>query len=478
MGTDKVSDESSVETGAYREETDSLGTVGVPADRYWGAQTQRSIENFPIGDGRMPIRIIRAFALQKKASAIANIALGDLSDEVGNAIIRASNEIISGKLDAHFPLVVWQTGSGTQTNMNVNEVISNRANQILGHPLGTKSPVHPNDHVNLSQSSNDSFPTAMHVASVLELRESLLPGLVELYMALDAKAAEYADVVKVGRTHLQDATPITLGTVFATWARQVMNGVERVRSCLPRLYAVPQGGTAVGTGLNTRRGFDSAFVAALTTLTGLPFTLAPDKTEGIAAHDACVEFSGAMNTLAVSLMKIANDIRLLGSGPRSGLAELLLPANEPGSSIMPGKVNPTQAEALTMVCAQVIGNHVAVTVGGAGGHLELNAFKPVIIANVLGSAQILGNAASSFAQRCVNGIEANHTQIQEHLDRSLMLVTALNPHVGYDKAAEIAKKAHHDGITLREAAEALGTVAGSDFDQWVDPKSMLAPRER
>jgi len=478
MGTDKVSDESSVETGAYREETDSLGTVGVPADRYWGAQTQRSIENFPIGDGRMPIRIIRAFALQKKASAIANIALGDLSDEVGNAIIRASNEIISGKLDAHFPLVVWQTGSGTQTNMNVNEVISNRANQILGHPLGTKSPVHPNDHVNLSQSSNDSFPTAMHVASVLELRESLLPGLVELYMALDAKAAEYADVVKVGRTHLQDATPITLGTVFATWARQVMNGVERVRSCLPRLYAVPQGGTAVGTGLNTRRGFDSAFVAALTTLTGLPFTLAPDKTEGIAAHDACVEFSGAMNTLAVSLMKIANDIRLLGSGPRSGLAELLLPANEPGSSIMPGKVNPTQAEALTMVCAQVMGNHVAVTVGGAGGHLELNAFKPVIIANVLGSAQILGNAASSFAQRCVNGIEANHTQIQEHLDRSLMLVTALNPHVGFDKAAEIAKKAHHDGITLREAAEALGTVAGSDFDQWVDPKSMLAPRER
>ncbi len=460
---------------ATRTETDSLGAVQVPSDRYWGAQTQRSLENFPIGGERMPLALIRAFALQKQAAARANRRLGELEPAIADAIDDAAAAIAAGELDGEFPLVVWQTGSGTQTNMNLNEVISNRANESLGSGRGTKSPVHPNDHVNRSQSSNDSFPTAMHVAAVREIHARLLPGLRRLNVALAAKAAAFADIVKIGRTHLQDATPLTLGDAVGAWACQTELAIERVEAALPRLYRVAQGGTAVGTGVNAPAGFATAFAEELAALTGLPFVTAPNKFEALAAHDAVVEASGALNTVAASLMKIANDIRLLGSGPRCGLGELVLPANEPGSSIMPGKVNPTQAEALTQVCARVMGNHITITVSGASGHMELNVFKPVMIDALLQSVRLLGDAAASFAERCVEGMEADRDRIADLLGRSLMLVTALAPHVGYDAAARIAKTAHAEGTTLRDAALRLGLVGADDFDRWVRPEAMLGP---
>jgi fumarate hydratase class II len=459
-----------------RLERDTMGTVEVPADRYWGAQTERSLENFPIGTERMPLPLIHAFGLQKKAAALANMSLGDLPERLGNAIVAAADEVMGGRLDEHFPLVVWQTGSGTQTNMNVNEVIANRAIELLGGELGSKTPVHPNDHVNMSQSSNDSFPTAMHIATVTEIHQRLLPALRHLRDALSERSRAFADVVKIGRTHLQDATPVTLGQEFSAYAHQVELGIARVEACLPRLYPLAQGGTAVGTGLNARPEFAERFVSKLVELSALPFTSAVNKFEALAAHDALVEVSGALNVIAASAMKIANDIRLMGSGPRSGLGEITLPENEPGSSIMPGKVNPTQAEALTMVAAQVMGNHVAITVAGSQGHLELNVFKPVIIHNLLQSIRLLADASRSFADRCVTGIEANRERIAELLHRSLMLVTALTPHIGYDKAAEIAKKAHRERLTLKEAALALGYVSEEDFDRWVRPEDMLEPR--
>jgi fumarate hydratase class II len=461
-----------------RIETDSMGEVRVPNDRLWGAQTQRSLENFRIGGERMPAALIRALGLQKKAAALANMRLGLLPKRLGSPIVRAAGEVADGRLADQFPLVVWQTGSGTQTNMNANEVIANRANEILGGKRGAKSPVHPNDHVNLGQSSNDSFPAAMHIAAAIEVHEQLLPALAHVHQALAAKAREFARIVKLGRTHLQDATPLTLGQEFSGYAQQVRDGIARIRAALPRLYELAQGGTAVGTGLNTVAGFDRAFAREITRLTGLPFRPARSKFAALAAHDALVEVSGALNTLAVALNKIANDVRLLASGPRSGFGELLLPENEPGSSIMPGKVNPTQAEALTMVCARVIGNHVTVTFAGAQGHLELNVFKPVLIYALLQSVRLLADAGRSFADNCVAGIMPDRERIKHHLDRSLMLVTALAPRLGYDAAARIAKKAHAEGTTLKEAALALRLIDGDDFDRLVDPRKMLGPARR
>jgi fumarate hydratase class II len=460
-----------------RIESDSMGEIAVPADRLWGAQTQRSLENFRIGGERMPVALTRAFGLLKQAAALTNVKLGKLDVQRGEAIAKAAAEVAAGTLDEHFPLVVWQTGSGTQTNMNANEVIANRANEILGGKRGDKKPVHPNDHVNMGQSSNDSFPSAMHIAAVRQIHDKLLPALRHLKIALDAKCREYADIIKIGRTHLQDATPLTLGQEFSGYAAQVAYGIERVEACLPRLYPLAQGGTAVGTGLNATIGFAEEFAATLDKLTGLPFSSAPNKFEALAAHDAMVELSGAYNTLAVSLMKIANDIRLAGSGPRSGLGELILPANEPGSSIMPGKVNPTQCEALTQVATQVMGNHVAVTIGGSNGHFELNVFKPVIIYNVLQSGQLLAESCVSFTDNCVAGIEANRDRIAELMRQSLMLVTALNPHIGYDNAAKVAKKAYEDGTTLKEAAVALRLLTAEEFDRLVRPEAMLGPSE-
>jgi fumarate hydratase class II len=456
-----------------RIERDSMGAVRVPADRYWGAQTQRSLENFRIGGERMPAPLIRALGLQKAAAATANRELGALEPRLAEAIRAAALEVAAGRLSEHFPLVVWQTGSGTQTNMNANEVIAHRAGELLGTPLGAGRPVHPNDHVNLGQSSNDSFPTAMHIAAVEQLHHALLPALADLQAALQAKSAAFADIIKIGRTHLQDATPLTLGQEVSGWATQVDYGLDRVRATLPRLLQVAQGGTAVGTGLNARPGFDIRFAVALSELTGLSFVPAPNKFEGLAAHDALVECSGALNVLAVSLTKIANDVRLLGSGPRCGLGELRLPENEPGSSIMPGKVNPTQAEAMTMVCAQVMGNHVTITFAGAQGHLELNVFKPVMIYNLLQSIRLLADACRSFTAHCLTGLEPDRRRIADLVDRSLMLVTALAPRLGYDRAAEIAKKAHHEGLTLREAALALGYVTAEEFDQDVRPERMV-----
>ncbi|MBI2236471.1 MAG: class II fumarate hydratase [Magnetospirillum sp.] len=456
-----------------RIETDTMGAVAVPADRLWGAQTQRSLENFPIGDQRMPDALIRALGVQKQAAALANRALGELEPRLADAIAAAAAEVAGGGLAEHFPLVVWQTGSGTQTNMNANEVIANRANQSLGAPLGAKAPVHPNDHVNRSQSSNDSFPTAMHIAAVMEAEGRLLPALDRLRQSLAAKAAAFAAIVKIGRTHLQDATPLTLGQEVGAWASQVAASATRIRARLPELCELAQGGTAVGTGLNAPKGFDTSFAAELSRLTGLDFRPAADKFAVLAAHDALVALSGDLNACAVALNKVANDVRLLGSGPRSGLGELVLPANEPGSSIMPGKVNPTQSEALAMVCAQVMGNHLAVTVAGAQGHLQLNVFKPVIIRNVLESMRLLGDAARSFAERCIDGLGADERRIAELRDRSLMLVTALAPRIGYDKAAAIAKRAHAEGTTLREAALASGDVTGEQFDAWVRPEEMV-----
>jgi fumarate hydratase class II len=460
-----------------RKETDSMGAVDVPADRYWGAQTQRSLDNFRIGGERMPQPLIRALGIQKQAAARANMALGELDRRIGDAIVKAAEEVADGRLSDHFPLVVWQTGSGTQTNMNANEVIANRAIEILGGNIGSKDPVHPNDHVNRGQSSNDSIPTAMHIAAATELSNRLLPALRHLHDALRAKSEAFADIVKIGRTHTQDATPLTLGQEFSGYATQIANGIARVEGTLPRLFQLAQGGTAVGTGLNTRAGFAEAFAAEVAKITGLPFSTAPNKFEALAAHDAIVEASGALNVLAVSLNKIANDIRFLGSGPRSGLGELILPANEPGSSIMPGKVNPTQCEALTQVCAQVFGNHVTITVAGASGHFELNVFKPVIVYNLLQSIRLLADACVSFTDNCVAGIEADRARIDELVQRSLMLVTALNPHIGYDNAAKIAKKAHAEGKTLKDTAVELGLLTPEHFDAWVRPEQMVGPRD-
>ena len=463
-------------TRDVRIESDTMGEVEVPADKYWGAQTQRSVENFPIGDERMPLSLVRALGIQKQAAARANLALGQLEKEVAGAIDRAAQEIIDGKFDDNFPLVVWQTGSGTQSNMNANEVIANRANEILGGKRGDKSPVHPNDHVNRSQSSNDSFPAAMHIAAALEIEDRLLPALAHLHGALAAKSAAFESIIKIGRTHTQDATPLTLGQEFSGYAAQVQGVIDGARRSLPELYQLAQGGTAVGTGLNAAVGFAERFAEEVAGITGKGFVTMPNKFAGLAAHDALVAASGALNVGAAAVMKIANDIRLLGSGPRSGIGELTLPANEPGSSIMPGKVNPTQSEAITMVAAQIMGNNVAVTVAGSNGHFELNVFKPVIIYNVLQSARLLGDAARSFADRCVSGIEANTGRINQLMAQSLMLVTALNPHIGYDNAAKVAKKAFADGTTLKEAAIALDLLTAEQYDEWVRPENMIEPR--
>ena len=460
-----------------RIETDTMGDVAVPADHYWGAQTQRSIENFPIGGERMPLAMIRALGIQKCAAARANKALGELDKKIADAIVAAATEVMEGKLDDEFPLVVWQTGSGTQSNMNANEVIANRANELMGGQRGDKAPVHPNDHCNRGQSSNDTFPTAMHIAAALEIHAHLIPALDHLREALAVKQRAFASIVKIGRTHLQDATPLTLGQEFSGYVAQLDAAARGLDHALHPLYELVQGGTAVGTGLNAKVGFAERFAEEVAAITGEAFVTMPNKFAGLAAHDALVAASGAINVAAVAAMKIANDIRLLGSGPRSGIGELDLPANEPGSSIMPGKVNPTQSEALTMVAAQVMGNHMTVSVAGASGHLELNVFKPVIIYNVLQSARILGDAAVSFADRCVVGIEANEERIASLMQESLMLVTALNPHVGYDNAAKIAKKAHAENTTLKEAALALGLVTEEQYDEWVKPEDMTAPSD-
>jgi len=458
-----------------RTESDSFGPIEVPADAYWGAQTQRSIQNFPIGGERMPVPLVRALGTIKQAAARVNARLGVLPADLESAIDRAAGEVAAGDLDDQFPLVVWQTGSGTQSNMNANEVIAGRANEILAGARGGKKPVHPNDHVNASQSSNDTFPTAMHVAAAQEANGRLLPALRHLHGLLDAKARAWADLIKIGRTHLQDATPMTLGQEMSGYARQIEDGIARVEATLPRLYRLAQGGTAVGTGLNAPAGFAEGVAAETAALTGLPFETAPNKFEALATHDTMVELSGALNVLAVSLNKIANDLRLLGSGPRAGIGELALPENEPGSSIMPGKVNPTQAEAVTMVAAQVMGNHVAVTVGGAQGHLELNVFKPVIAHNVLQSIRLLADAALSFADRAVAGLEPNRDRLADLLERSLMLVTALAPEIGYDAASKIARHAHAKGLSLLEAGLELGLVDEATFRRVVRPEAMIGP---
>jgi len=461
-----------------RVEKDTFGDINVPANKYWGAQTQRSLQNFDIGgeSARMPEGVIEAFGYLKKSAAIVNKGFG-LDTKVADAIVKAADEVISGKLKDHFPLVIWQTGSGTQTNMNVNEVISNRAIEMLGGKMGSKVPVHPNDHVNMSQSSNDCFPTAMNVSAVLAIKRILLPGLKRLHGVLEQKVNEYKNIIKIGRTHTQDATPLTLGQEFSGYATQVAYGIQRVEATLPKLRQLAQGGTAVGTGLNTYVGFAERVAEEISRLTGEKFITAPNKFEALAAHDAIVECSGALNTVASSLFKIANDIRFLGSGPRSGLGELLLPENEPGSSIMPGKVNPTQCEALTMVCSQVMGNHVTITVGGANGHFELNVFKPSMISALLQSIRLLGDGAVSFSKNCLEGMQPNNDRIRQLMGQSLMLVTALNPYIGYDKAAAAAKKAHKEGTTLKEACLKLGFVTSEQFDKWIRPEQMLGPEK-
>jgi fumarate hydratase class II len=458
-----------------RTESDSFGPVQVPADRHWGAQTERSRNNFRIGEERMPIALIRALAIVKRAAAETNMELGSLDRKRGRAIVQAAQEVIDGGLDDHFPLVVWQTGSGTQSNMNVNEVIANRAIQILGGEPGSKAPVHPNDHVNMSQSSNDSFPTAMHIAAAQEITHRLLPALAHLHDALSRKEKEFAKIVKIGRTHTQDATPLTLGQEFSGYAAQVKSGLARIKIALKEIYPLAQGGTAVGTGLNTKPRFARLFARRVAAITRLPFVSAPNKFEALAAHDAYVFVHGALNALAGGLFKIANDIRLLGSGPRSGLGELILPANEPGSSIMPGKVNPTQAEALTMVCCQVFGNQTTITMAASQGHFELNVFKPVLAYCMLQSIRLLADACRSFADNCVVGIKADEKRIKELMERSLMLVTALAPKIGYDNAATIAKLAHQKGTTLREEAIRGGFVSEREFDRLVRPEKMVRP---
>ncbi|MBJ68260.1 MAG: fumarate hydratase, class II [Gemmatimonadetes bacterium] len=458
-----------------RIETDSFGALEVPKNRYFGAQTARSLMNFPIGNETMPRPIIHALGVIKQAAARVNHSQGKLEDKLAEAIDQAAREVASGNLDDHFPLVVWQTGSGTQSNMNSNEVIANRAIEILGGEIGSKDPVHPNDHCNMGQSSNDTFPTAMHIAAAQEIKHHLLPSLDHLRKMLDDKVSEWSGIVKIGRTHTQDATPLTLGQEFSGYVAQVEMGIKRVTEALDGLYELAQGGTAVGTGLNTKVGYDKDFASAVADITGLPFRTAPNKFEALAANDAYVHAHGALNTVAVSLFKIANDIRFLGSGPRSGLGELSLPENEPGSSIMPGKVNPTQCEALTMVCARVHGNHATISFAGSQGHFELNVYKPVMADSMLQSIKILSDAAVSFADRCVHGITANENNITALMERSLMLVTALAPAIGYDKATEIAKAAHKNGTDLREEALSLGYVTKEEFDQLVRPELMIGP---
>src|SRR5712672_1087771 len=462
-------------SGSTRIETDSFGPIPVAADRYWGAQTERSRQNFRIGQDRMPMPIIRALGIVKLAAAETNRELGLLDQRRAGAIVRAAREVIDGKLDDHFPLVVWQTGSGTQTNMNLNEVIANRANELLGGELGAKKPVHPNDHVNMSQSSNDSFPTAMHIAAVERIVADLIPALGELLRALRKKEKAFAGIVKIGRTHTQDATPLTLGQEFSGYAAQVESGIARLRVAVKDLYPLAQGGTAVGTGLNSKPKFAKAFARHVAKITKLPFTSAANKFEALASNDAYVLVHGAINSVATGLFKIANDIRLLGSGPRSGLGELILPENEPGSSIMPGKVNPTQCEALTMVCCQVFGNHTAMTVGGSQGHFELNVYKPLLAYCMMHSIQLLADVALSFTEHCVVGIRADEKRIRDLMERSLMLVTALAPKIGYDNAAKVAKAAHARGTTLKEEALRLGLVSAAEFDRLVQPDKMTHP---
>ena len=460
-----------------RQESDSFGAIEVPGDKYWGAQTQRSLENFKIGYEKMPRQLLSALGILKKAAALTNIQMGVLDPSLGEVIMRAADEVIEGKLDDHFPLVVWQTGSGTQTNMNINEVISNRSIEILGGKLGSKFPVHPNDHVNYGQSSNDTFPTAMHIAAVTEICDNLIPSLQYLRKTMSKKSQEFKNIIKVGRTHLQDATPLTLGQEFSGYVTQIDFGIARIKNCLKHLYYLAQGGTAVGTGLNTKIGFDKMFADNIANITQKPFVTAPNKFEALASNDAMVEASGALNVLAVSLMKIANDIRMLGSGPRCGLGELILPENEPGSSIMPGKVNPTQCEAMTMVCAQVMGNNVVISIAGSNGHLELNVFKPVMIYNLLQSIWLLADVSRSFTDNCLKNIKANKQKINKFVQESLMLVTALNPHIGYDNAAKIAKKAYKEGVSLKEAAIDLKLLNEKQFDEWVRPEDMIKASE-
>ncbi len=462
---------------SIRIETDSFGEIEVPANHYWGAQTERSLGNFKIGGERMPAPLIRALGIIKRAAAQTNMALGVLDPQLGQAIINAAEEVIDGSLNQEFPLVVWQTGSGTQTNMNVNEVISNRAIEMLGGVMGSKKPIHPNDHVNMGQSSNDTFPTAMHIAAMEQVYHDLIPSLEYLHAELMKKSAEWDHIIKIGRTHMMDATPLTLGQEFSGYAKQMEYAIDRIKTTFPRLLQLAQGGTAVGTGINSKAGFAEHFAAQVAQITGLDFITAENKFESLAAHDAMVELSGVLNTIAASLMKIANDIRLLGSGPRCGIGELVLPANEPGSSIMPGKVNPTQCEAMTMLCTQVMGNHVTVTIAGSNGHFELNVYKPVIIYNVLQSIRLLADGCRSFTDHCVAGIEADERRISKLMYESLMLVTALNPHIGYDNAAKIAKKAHMEGTSLKEAGVSLGLLTAEQFDQWIVPEDMVRPRD-
>jgi fumarate hydratase class II len=459
-----------------RTETDTFGPIEVPADRYWGAQAQRSLGNFKIGWEKQPLPIVRALGIVKRAAAETNMDLGHLDPKIGAAIVRAAQEVIEGKLDDHFPLVVWQTGSGTQSNMNANEVISNRAIEMLGGEMGSKKPVHPNDHVNMSQSSNDTFPTAMHIACAEEIDHRLIPALQQLRNALNDKAQAWKDIVKIGRTHTQDATPLTLGQEFSGYTQQVENGIERIQMTLPKLMQLAQGGTAVGTGLNAPVGFAEMVADRIAHITHLPFKTAPNKFEALAAHDAMVFSHGAINTVAASLFKIANDIRLLGSGPRAGLGELALPENEPGSSIMPGKVNPTQCEAMTQVCTQIFGNHATITFADSQGHFELNVYNPVMAYNFLQSVRLMADAAVSFTENCVVGIEPRRDNIKAGVERSLMLVTALAPKVGYDNAARIAKTAHKNGTTLREEALKTGLVTAEEFDRIVRPEDMIHPK--
>ena len=458
-----------------RTETDSMGEIEVPTHCYYGAQTARSLIHFDIGAETMPRELIRGMGILKKASALVNAELGLMSENIKDLIAKAADEVIDGKLDDHFPLRVWQTGSGTQSNMNSNEVIANRGIELAGGVIGSKDPVHPNDHVNMGQSSNDTFPTAMHIAAVESINEALIPSLIALTKSFSNKSTEFKDIIKIGRTHLMDATPLTLGQEFSGYTTQLEYALDRINGCMPRMYQIALGGTAVGTGLNSHRDFPEKVAKQIADITGLPFVTAPNKFESLGAHDAIVETSGVLKTIACSLMKIANDIRWLGSGPRCGIGEIILPANEPGSSIMPGKVNPTQSEAMTMVAAQVIGNDTAINVGGSSGNFELNVFKPVMIYNLLQSIRLLADSCRSFNNHCVVGIEPNKTQIEKHLNGSLMLVTALNPHIGYDNAAKVAKKAYQENITLKESAVALGLLTDEEFDEKVRPEKMTGP---